>query len=197
MLKILNGDFFKVLTVFRKLENQKMFEQQVRNSFEKRISGKYDQIAKGALLSNPGELVKKANEMIFNRSDSLPKEMPKSEQESKTIETEEQSINDEVVNSTSAVVVQKLQNNAARIKEIRGKLMGINDVMHQLMNIVFEQDTILAEIVNQAKETVTTVQQANKQLVAAGDHAKTFGSLWAIFFGTLALLLFFFDLIKS
>ena len=174
-----------------------MFEQQVRNSFEKRISGKYDQIAKGALLSNPGELVKKANEMIFNLSDSLPKEMPKSEQESKTIETEEQSINDEVVNSTSAVVVQKLQNNAARIKEIRGKLMGINDVMHQLMNIVFEQDTILAEIVNQAKETVTTVQQANKQLVAAGDHAKTFGSLWAIFFGTLALLLFFFDLIKS
>lgn len=170
-----------------------MFEQQVRNSFEKRLSGKSDQTAKGPLLGNPGELVKKANEMIFNRTDSLPKEMP----ESKPVEIEEQPINDEVVNSTSAVVVQKLQNNAARIKEIRGKLMGINDVMHQLMNIVFEQDTILAEIVNQAKETVTTVQQANKQLVAAGDHAKTFGSLWAIFFGTLALLLFFFDLIKS
>lgn len=174
-----------------------MFEQQVKSSFERRLSGKYDQTTKGALLSNPGELVKKANEMIFSRADSLPKETLRPEPELKPVEIEEQPFNDEVVNSTSAVVVQKLQNNAARIKEIRGKLMGINDVMHQLMNIVFEQDTILADIVNQAKETVTTVQQANKQLVAAGDHAKTFGSLWAIFFGTLALLLFFFDLIKS
>ena len=181
---VLFATFYTLLSSFRRLESIKLFDEQINSNFEKRLARTVALLYKSGAPATPAAVVQPLHPLPHPQHHIAHTEETSPEMGSESLRL-------------SLQVLEKKQDlNARKMETIRRKLKDISEVMSQFLNVIYEQDTMVGDILVKADFTTQRLRASNKHLSAAHDHAKSFGTLWALLLFSMGLALLFFDLVK-